>query len=640
MARKYLAGNRIIGTSEERMTTVDQWGTDFTEAGSSLRFRLTNETHIASDSYCTDFSTTVVPIADAGVGGANTASDNGDWTSNAGTTEISSDRLNCTLDSGRDTAYYDLQNSNGLGSGNNANDVEWCMRFSVTWVTKNTDSYFAIGLSDNTSISNVNQDFMGMKWKYESSKTWGGCDTSGASVESAGTDDAQTLDPTTGTKYYFEIIRFRGGSSTGTTDTYRVCLFPDSTYATTTTGDYYGTPEVYLNGATTRSVCDSATGTSINDLRYIKIMCGGTNTSTIRIDDLRFFNKRDALGVTFTGGNGRSQSYKDNNNDEFQNHTSYPKITNDKFTNNMDQCSVSGGQQQRGMYMLKTIPDLKDVDFVMKFRHYNYGQSYASYRWGFQMPRDSQATGGGGRNVFHIDSGGSHNNTIYWYIVSSTGYGASDSNQYVVMKDPASQSTGAQNVDYNLARTLFVIITKEGNHWTIKNVTPPAFNNVDKRNTDVLYHHGTGTKGSWSAAGKYAPTGETFTVDLNGRDGNGKGTDNTSSGNILADQPITRMWFDFHGWGQIDDVDNDAIEYGGTPADLNYAGCSKQDRDSEFEIISFVSKQKAFTPTAKNTIYEETDTGLTFIWTGTNWTEFDKRDYSSGQQDSTTLQKI
>ena len=93
----------------------------------------------------TDYSTTV--------SATNLASDNSDWVrSDTTNSDYTGDRLNFQMDSSEDVVYYDLQNSNALGSGNNASDTAWTLRWTYNGTSKGTDCFGYIGLSSTTQM--------------------------------------------------------------------------------------------------------------------------------------------------------------------------------------------------------------------------------------------------------------------------------------------------------------------------------------------------------------------------------------------------------------------------------------------------------------------------------------------------------
>ena len=212
----------------------------------------------------TDYSTTV--------SATNLASDNTDWvTSDSTNSEVSSDRLNFQMDSSEDVVYYDLQNSNALGSGNNASDTAWVLRWTHNNTSKGTDCFGYIGLSSTTTNAGEDQDQIAFYIKHvstSSEKKYGCHDVEGSDPDSTSMGNANGWDPSSGYTYYFELTRT---SATA----YAIRKYTDSDY------DTLDQPEITGSCAAT-----------LNNLRYIKLSVDASTDSTMefKFDDVKFWN--------------------------------------------------------------------------------------------------------------------------------------------------------------------------------------------------------------------------------------------------------------------------------------------------------------------------------------------------------------
>ena len=229
--------------------------------------------HGRTPSYSTDFSTVV--------GLDNIASDNSDWTSTDSTnTNVANERIEATIDSSGDRIQYYVANSNAdIKENTQVSDTKWVLRFSVEWTAKNANSGFYFGMDGtNNAISTSTTDSLGMYWEYTSSKRWGIHDTNGEVAEDKSAVDFQTLDPTVGEKYYFEVKRTSATSA-------EVSLYSDSNYNT------------FLQ----KSV-DSLSGSNYGH-RYIRFMARidgeSGSASTIKIDDVKLYD--DNGKVNYSG---------------------------------------------------------------------------------------------------------------------------------------------------------------------------------------------------------------------------------------------------------------------------------------------------------------------------------------------------
>ena len=432
MALKYLAGNRIVGTSGERIATTVQFGSDFTESGTGLDYCFTNESHIPKEGYSTNFTSTVIPYQEAGVGGANTANDNGDWTQVGTAVDIANSQIEFDGGSTGDLIYYDLANENALGSGQQAADNQgqgdgsnaWAMRFSIKFTSKADASYMNVGLSDNVAANNASQDHMGVQFRYTTgTKIFGAHHTNGSAPNGVAHVDGQTFDPTLNTVYYFEIERRASGESGNQGSRLTVRRYSDSTYSTVS-----------------QTSTAPNTSTSTQDLRYIKVMMWTDSNDTMAgvVDNIRFFDRMTALGQTHRGSK--------------EPFGTEPTIVCDKMTINAT--DYSGGGDYAGHEYVKSFSGITTAtDFVWEMKLHNSGITYAGYTFQPFRYSDGNETRFPGINAY-----GSQQSQISYAFIIPSGTNFGSYTRYSV-----------NGVTGNQAGTIHAIMKKEGSVWTITN---------------------------------------------------------------------------------------------------------------------------------------------------------------------------
>lgn len=183
--------------------------------------------------------------------------------------------FDAVADTTNDSIAFDLQSI--LGSGINASDDKWVLRFKLRYSTLSANDPFggsihSIGLSDSNQTigSSTAQDFIGMQLYASTNRPIYAVDTDGIPLPTASGDNTFNSSATTGVDYFVEIIR------TSLTS-YSVEWFSDSSF-TTSIGKALGT-------------CSSST----TNLRYIvwrnatSGMSGAGNAIGI-IDNIEFLN--------------------------------------------------------------------------------------------------------------------------------------------------------------------------------------------------------------------------------------------------------------------------------------------------------------------------------------------------------------
>ena len=147
-------------------------------------------------------------------------------------------------------------------------DTKWVLRFKANFATWATNSYFHVCLSDNDNPITSSQDELGVLYRNDSSSNNFGVHTvADANPNSVNSQDQEVWSTSTGTDYYFEIIRTSATAST-------VNRYTDSTYST---------------------IAEDSSGTvsaSCSGLDRIKIMANNATNTTgaVTISDIKFYN--------------------------------------------------------------------------------------------------------------------------------------------------------------------------------------------------------------------------------------------------------------------------------------------------------------------------------------------------------------
>ena len=185
-----------------------------------------------------------------------------------------------------DYVYKDLQDSDALGSGINASDTEWVLRYHMVHTSdtgnnsKNTPAIMGLSSTNNGYLDT--QDYIGVRLETGETPQYSASSGDGGSANTM-TDFSQfqTAYPLTGTDdFYVEIKRI---SSTEFT----VEFFSDSGY----------TISVEKETVTTLN-------STVDNLRYlvIKVGYGTADDDTLNgyIDDIKFYNGVTTAGTAWT----------------------------------------------------------------------------------------------------------------------------------------------------------------------------------------------------------------------------------------------------------------------------------------------------------------------------------------------------
>lgn len=207
-----------------------------------------------------------------------TTSHAGDFSINGGT-EVIDFSIKSGVNNGAGNPsriYFDLQDAAALGSGNNASNTSWILRFRINWTTLNNQSAIHLGISSSTASDVSAQDFIGMTYRYDSG---GATDYSyrnepddNVKVDIS-TNAKQAFQASTSTNYYVEVKRLSATSMS-------VEWFTNSDYSSGSLG----------------LTTDNAIASTITGLRYIKFMnesdftAGDASTMSGIIDDVQFCN--------------------------------------------------------------------------------------------------------------------------------------------------------------------------------------------------------------------------------------------------------------------------------------------------------------------------------------------------------------
>lgn len=188
---------------------------------------------------------------------------------------VSNDNLDFdgVFDASNDNIVFDLQDSDALGTGVNASDTAWVLRFKLRWstLTASANSTLYMGLSDSTNTAGMttSQDFIGLQILFTTTTKGYGTSDSNNEALNVTPDNTQSYTWLTSTDYYVEIKRL-------TATTYRGQVFTGSDFTTGSLGQMAGT-----------------TVAGVASLRYIKIcnaMVTEAGQMTGTIDDVQFYN--------------------------------------------------------------------------------------------------------------------------------------------------------------------------------------------------------------------------------------------------------------------------------------------------------------------------------------------------------------
>lgn len=236
-------------------------------------------------------------IIDKTDGQSSTTSTDGDysedftsdnWTNGNGSNvfvDTSNTRLNWDCGSGTSSSheYFDLQDSSALGSGNNASDTQWILRFKMTVASHSNSSssscHAGIGLSSTTGSYSDTQDSIsfvcGAGTSSHDQKFYSHYGNNNTFLDS-NNREALSETPSSNDVFWVDLRR------TSATD-FQVSLYSDSSFST-------------LVEQQTRSNLSSNT----TDLRYIKFATRSQNVNTNNgyIEDIEFYNDTDTPSTT------------------------------------------------------------------------------------------------------------------------------------------------------------------------------------------------------------------------------------------------------------------------------------------------------------------------------------------------------